>query len=209
MALNVGSRLGHYDVTALIGEGGMGPEELLLGDSGFPMDWSSDGRFLLYRTGRDLLALPLEGDPAPIVVATSNFDESGGQFSPDGTWVAYESDESGRVEVYIQPFPGPGEKVQVSTGGGRQVRWRGDGNELFYVAFDDRLMAVPLRFRSAGQMAEADSPVPLFATHFGGENLGLSIQQYVVSSDGQRFLTNAVVGETNPPITVILNWQPE
>ena len=105
-------RIGCYDVTALIGEGGMGPEELLLGDSGFPMDWSSDGRFLLYRTGRDLLALPLEGDPAPIVVATSNFDESGGQFSPDGTWVAYESDESGRVEVYIQPFPGPGEKAR-------------------------------------------------------------------------------------------------
>ena len=180
------------------------PEELLL-ERGVPWDWSSDGRFLLYSVSGGLSALPLDGDRTPIPIAPAN----GGQFSPDGKWVAYESDESGRFEIYIQPFPGSGERVQVSTGGGRHVRWRRDGSELFYVAFDDRLMAVPIRFPSSGQTAEADSPVPLFATHFGGENLGLGIHQYVVSSDGQRFLMNTVVGEPNPPLTVVLNWKPE
>ena len=180
------------------------PQELLV-ERGAATDWSSDGRFLIY-IGRDgLSALPLDGDRTPIPIARA----TGGQFSPDGKWVAFESNESGRVEIYIQPFPGPGAKVQVSTNGGVQARCRRDGNELFYVALDERLMAVPIRFPSSGQTAEAGSPVPLFTTHFGGENLAGGSQQYVVSSDGQRFLMNAVVGEANPPLTVVLNWKPE
>ncbi len=146
---------------------------------------------------------------ATIAVLVGVAPATGGQFSPDGKWVAFESNESGQFEVFIQPFPGPGEKLQVSTGGGRQVRWRSDSGELFYVAFDDQLMAVPIRFPSSGLTAEADSPVPLFTTHFGGDLiLGIGIHQYVVAQDGQRFLMNTVVGDPNPPLTVILNWNP-
>ena len=154
------------------------PEELLLEPSGYPQDWSSDGRFLLY-TGLDssdaddVWALPLDGDRTPIPVATTNFNERAGQFSPDGKWIAYTSDESDRVEVYMQPFPGPGEKLQVSVSGGAQARWRRDGNELFYIASDRRLMAVPIQFQSSGQTAEAGSPMPLFTTQgVGGGRSG-------------------------------------
>ena len=137
------------------------------------MDWSPDGRFLLYRsidpkTGSDIWALPLDGDRKPFPVVQTNFDERDGQFSPDGKWIAYQSNESGRFEIYVQPFPGPGGKSQVSTNGGAQVRWRRDGKELFYIALDGRLMAVPIRLASNGQAVEAGTPVPLFATHVGG-----------------------------------------
>ena len=91
--------------------------------------------------------------------------------------VGGESDESGRVEVYIQSFPGPGGKVQVSTNGGSQVRWGRDGNELFYIAFDSRLMGVPVRFPPSGQAVEADAPVPLFATNVGGLGLDAVLHQ--------------------------------
>src|SRR5262249_48118521 len=109
-----------------------------------PLDWSPDGRFILFRTddkktGRDLYALPLtvdgrpEGKPMP--VANTGFEEREAQFSPDGHWIAYQSDETGRFEIYLQPFPGPGAKVLVSASGGIQPRWpRLDAqNELFYV----------------------------------------------------------------------------
>ena len=203
------SRGGIYQKSAANTE----PEELLLEASGFPQDWSLDGQFLLYgerdsSSAGDVLALPLDGDRTPIPVATANFNERAGQFSPDGKWIAYESDESGQVEVYIQPFPGPGGKVRVSTDGGAQALWRRDGNELFYIALDDRLMAVPIRFPPSDQTAEADSPVPLFTTHVGGALQGLASHNYVVSSDGQRFLMNTIIEEATPPITVILNWKP-
>ena len=87
-----------------------------------------------------------------------------GQFSPDGAWVAYQSDESGRDEIYLQPFPGPGGKLPISIGGGVQVRWREDGRELFYLALDGRLMAVPIQLRSRPQTPSAGAPVSLFLT---------------------------------------------
>jgi serine/threonine protein kinase len=106
-----------------------------------PVDWSPDGRHLLYMrsntiTGPDLWALPLFGDRAPLSVARTPFTESDGRFSPDGKWIAFNSDETGRMEVYVQPFPGPGAKVQVSTAGGRAPRWPRGGRELFYIAPD-------------------------------------------------------------------------
>ena len=123
------------------------------------MDWSPDGRFVLYRynsiqaslpstssTGWDIWALPLDGDRKPFPVVQTNFEERDGQFSPDGKWIAYQSNESGRFEIYVQPFPGPARKWgPISTNGGAQVRWRRDGKELFYIALDDRLMAVPIQ----------------------------------------------------------------
>src|SRR5262249_27963343 len=115
-----------------------------------PSDWSPDGRYLLFqntdpKTGEDLWALPLQGDRKPFPVVQTNFNEQDGQFSPDGKWLAYQSKQSGRVEIYVQHFPGPGASTQVSTSGGSQVRWRRDGQELFYVTPDSRLMAVPVQ----------------------------------------------------------------
>jgi eukaryotic-like serine/threonine-protein kinase len=193
---------------------GAGNEELLLATAQdkTPTDWSPDGRFLLYRsvdpkTGYDLWALPMNGDQKPFPVVQTNFDERDAQFSPDGKWIAYQSNESGRFEIYIQPFPGPGSKLQVSTNGGAQVRWGPDGKELFYMALDARLMAVPIQLASNPQTAEPGSPTPLFATRVGGALQGF-MQQYDVSSDGQRFLMNTITEEAASPITVVLNWKP-
>jgi hypothetical protein len=136
-------------------------------------------------------------------------NERQGQFSPDGQWLAYQSDESGRFEIYVQRFPGPGGKRPISANGGAQVRWRRDGRELFYVAMDGRLMAVAIRFAAGGQDVEVGTPTPLFVTHVGGAVRGLDRQQYVVSPDGQRFLMSVVPEDPHPsPIEVILNWQP-
>ena len=193
---------------------GPGSEELLLASAQDknPTDWSPDGRFLLYdntdpKTRYDIWAVPLVGDRKPFPVVQTEFEERDAQFSPDGKWIAYESNESGRVEIYAQLFPGPGIKTLISTAGGAQVRWRRDGKELFYIALDGRLMAVPIRLASTSQTIEADSPIPLFATRVGG---ALSIpfrQQYDISPDGQRFLMNTLTEEAAAPITVILNWK--
>lgn len=175
-------------------------------------DLSKDGRFLLYRSadpqnGWDIWALPLDGTRNSIQVARTRFDERDGQFSPDAKWVAYQSNESGRFEIYVQPFPGPGGKSTISRDGGAQVRWRRDGKELFYVAFDNRLMSVPIRVAADGRSIEVGTPSPLFTTQIGGAVQDANMQQYMVSSDGQRLLMNTVVEEATSPITVLLNWR--
>jgi dipeptidyl aminopeptidase/acylaminoacyl peptidase len=190
-------------------------EELLLADGrgNIPTDWSSDGRFLLYKSIKsdwDIFALPFEGDRKPIPVIQTKAQERNAQFSPDGKWIAYESDDSGRFEIYVQPFPGPGRREQISNAGGAQVRWRADGKELFYIALDRQLMAVPIRFDAEHRSIEAAKPVPLFTTSVGDPDQAVSRQQYIVSPDGTRFLMNTVIGEdTASPITVILNWHPQ
>src|SRR5262245_2629886 len=133
---------------------GTGKEELLLATPGaeMPSDWSRDGRILLYTTlsdsttTADIFALPLNGERKPYPVVQTAFDERNPQFSPDGHWIAYESNETGQFEIYLQQFPGPGGRQRISNAGGAQVRWRRDGIERFYIALDGRLMAVPLRF---------------------------------------------------------------
>jgi hypothetical protein len=189
-------------------------EDLLLATSQnkAPTDWSLDGKFLLYRspettTGFDLWALPLEGDRKPFPVVQTEFEERDGQFSPDGQWVAYQSNASGRAEIYIQPFRG-GNREQVSTNGGAQVRWRRDGQELFYIALDGRLMSVPIRINAATNTFEAGIPTPLFVTRVGGAIQSGNFQQYVVSADGQRFLMSTITETHTPAITVVLNWRP-
>jgi len=178
-------------------------------------DWSRAGRFLLFSSqdlqrSFDIWALPLDGKAKPFPVVQTDFEEQGGQFSPDGKWIAYQSDESGRVEIYVQPFPGPGNKWPISTNGGSQVRWRRDGKELFYVALDGRLMTVPIRVASNAQAPDVGEPVKLFAPALGGAVQQADYRhQYMVSSDGQRFLVATVSEEANSPITVILNWKPK
>jgi len=194
-----------------------GTEELLLSTSQtkFPTDWSADGRFLLYdsldpKRGTDIWALPLEGDRKPFAVVQTDFNERLAQFSPDGTWIAYQSDKTGRFEIYVQPFPGPGGDSRASTEGGAQARWNPNGKELFYVATDDRLMAVPILFSSNDKIVEPGTQFGLFATSVGSTAVLTYRQQYVVSPDGQSFVMNSVVGEASAaPITVILNWKPK
>jgi hypothetical protein len=135
-----------------------------------------------------------------VPVAKTDFVEGMGQFSPDGKWGAYQSDKSGRDEIYVQPFPGPGADVRVSTDGGGQVRWRRDGKELFYVAADGTLMAVPFRVASA---PDPSTPVHLFITHLWGGSVGYA-PRYDVSADGRRFLMNTTEPVTSS-ITLILN----
>ena len=179
------------------------------------MDWSADGRFVLYdstrpKGGIDLWALPLDGDRKPFEVVRTDFNEGLGQFSPDGKWVAYESDKTGRLEIYLRPFPGPGHDVRVSTDGGSQARWNPNGKELFYVAADDPLMAVPIRFAADQKSVEPGAPVKLFVTNVGSTAILKYRQQYMVSPDGQSFVMNSVAGDASAsPITVILNWKPK
>jgi eukaryotic-like serine/threonine-protein kinase len=196
---------------------GAGADELLLeSDQGkVPTDWSVDGRFLLFRsndpqTGFDLWVLPLSGDKKPIPFLKTPFVERDGQFSPDGKWIAYQSNESGRFEIYVQPFPGPGGKFQISATGGAQPRWDKNGREVFYVSLDGRMMAAPVKLSPDGQSLETGTPAALFPVRIAGGPLpGSFKQQYAVSSDGQRFLVNLAADEgVSSPITLILNWKP-
>jgi dipeptidyl aminopeptidase/acylaminoacyl peptidase len=177
-----------------------------------PYDWSPDDRFVLYRdidpkTGWDIWASPTDGASKSFPVVQTPFEERDGQFSPDSNWIAYQSNESGRFEIYVQPFPTAGSRTQITSNGGTQVRWRRDGKELFYVALDDRLMAVPIKISSDGKAIDAGAPRPLFGTHIGGAVSGVYRPQYMVSADGQRFLMGTITEETFSPITVILNWK--
>jgi eukaryotic-like serine/threonine-protein kinase len=212
-----GSRRGEMDLYwRLLGAPPGRGEDLLLSTSEpkFPMDWSRDGRFLLYdaihpQRGVDIWALPLEEGRKPREVVQTDFNERQAQFSPDGKWIAYQSDKTGRFEIYLRPFPGPGSDSPVSADGGAQVRWNPNGRELFFIAPDDRLMAVPIRFFSDREPAELGSPRALFATNVGSAAINTNRQQYMVSPDGQSFVMNSVVGEaTTSPISVILNWKP-
>ena len=200
-----------------------GPDELLLQLNAqpilFPSDWSADGRFLIYyrtdpKTQLDIWTLPLDADhpangsgrsDAPegrkaIPFLRGDYNESQGQLSPNGRWMAYVSDESGSQQVYVQSFPTLGGQRQVSSDGGNQPRWRRDGKELFYLAPDRRLMAVAVK---AGETFEADSPRTLFRTEL---DAAATRQSYAVSLDGQRFLLNVSDQAGSPPMTVVLNW---
>ena len=196
---------------------GAGADELLVesDQAQGPTDWSSDGHFILLnrlnpQTSWDLWVLPVSGGKKPFPFLTTPFQELNGQFSPGGNWIAYQSNESGRFEIYVQSFPGPGGKFQISSNGGAQPRWNKNGKEIFYVSLDSKMMAVPVKFPPDGQSLEIGTPAALFPVRIAGGPLpGRNRQQYAVSADGQRFLVNLVAGEgTTSPITVILNWHP-
>jgi len=174
-------------------------------------DVSRDGRFLAYSifrsagTGSDLFVLPLEGErkPTPLLIAPHN--EGFARFSPDGRFIAYVSDETGKEEVYVLTFPAPTGKWQISTNGGVQPRWRNDGREIYYLAPNSRIMAVPVK--AAGAVFEAGMPADLFETGL----VGIGVRNhYAVSTDGQRFLVGIRAGGENPPpVTFVLNWAAE
>ena len=174
-------------------------------------DWSPDGRFLLFfspdaKTGTDLWVLPTDTRTPKLFLATPA-NEMWGQFSPDGRWIAYQSNETGRFEIYVRPFPGPGGPIPISTAGGVYTRWSRDGSELYYVAPDATLMAV--RVRRTPTTISADAPVALFKTRRvgGGVNVIGYGHQYDVAPDG-RFLMNVEPESNLRPITLVMNWKP-
>ena len=199
---------GHLDLYQKASSGA-GAEEVLLEDNldKYPVSWSPDGRFILYVTTgvariNNLFVLPLSGDHKPIPFLKTQFNQPIGQFSPDGKWVAYVSDESGRNEVYVAPFPGPGGKWQISTVGGTHPRWRRDGTEIFYLASDYKLMTAAVNGK--GSSFEVGAVKSLFQTR---SPLFANRYSYDVSADGQRFLINTAPEQVaSAPITVVLNW---
>jgi Tol biopolymer transport system component len=180
-----------------------------------PNDWSRDG-FLLYEDNPqnrpDLWALPLHGDRKPFPVVQTPSDDSQGQFSPDGDWIAFQSNESGQPEIYAQAFPRTEGKVLISTNGGAQVRWGPKGRELFYIDLDGRLMSVPLEFSGSRRELVPGKAVPLFRTRVGGtvqQGQQGALPSYAVAKDGSRFLMSTLPEEiVNAPIRMILNWRP-
>ena len=156
-----------------------------------------------------LWLLPLTGEHKPVKYLDSRFNEKHGQFSPDGKWMAYTSDESGQTQVYVQPIPATGAKRQVSANGGSRPRWRRDGNELFYISTESKLMAVPAKLGPSGYDFGApqqlfDNALPLTA--------GISDFGYQPTADGQKFL--AVLPEegaasAGQSVTVLMNWNPD
>jgi eukaryotic-like serine/threonine-protein kinase len=169
----------------------------------FPNDWSKEGKYILYTQGTDLwfVSLPELKDSlflkAPSVLRN-------GQFSPDGKWVAYASNESGKWEIYVTSFPAPRGKWQVSVGGGEQPRWRGDGRELFYLSPDSRVMAVPV---TTGANFDSGTPLTLFQATPRQPIPLYDLFVYEVSRDGQRFLIITPVKEAETaPMSIVLNW---
>jgi len=181
--------------------------------TGWATDWSRDGKFVLYqrpgdKTGQDLWIAPQSTGASgelqkPFPYLASVFNEANGVFSPDGHWIAYETDESGRPEVYVQAFPLANQKVRISTGGGTDAAWSKNDGELFYLAADRNLMAVPYRATITTfepGVGKALFPVPGNVVR----------RSYAVSGDGRRFLIGKPVDQNvSEPITVVVNWLDE
>jgi hypothetical protein len=200
-----------------------GPATCVLETDGpkFPTDWSSDGRFVSYNSQVPdyrylhtwivaLGSLREEAEPRPFL--QHSYEEFGAQFSPADAekgpqWLAYTSYETGRYEVSVRDFPDGRHKWQVSSQGGLQPHWRGDGRELFYLTLDGTLMAVRLK---PGPAFEIEAPERLFATGLRlstHSSIYIWMNQYAVSRDGQRFLLNRTFPEaTQDAITAVIPW---
>jgi len=191
---------------------GAGGKELLLASAPeiIPVSWSRDGGLILYsqtggNTGRDIWALPLSGERKPYAVLDGPFDQDQALLSPDGKWLCYTSNESGRQEIYVESFPDRSGKWQISTSGGQDARWRGDSREIYYLGPDQQMMAVPIQTQPT---FEAGVPQRLFTARIlfptGIRN------HYDVSADGKRFYIVAPVGsEALPTTNVVVNWTQE
>jgi dipeptidyl aminopeptidase/acylaminoacyl peptidase len=202
------NRKGTYDIYVGLADR-PGAEELLLESPNIkvPCDWSHDNRFLLYyevnaKTSRDLWVLDLASKERHMI-ANTTFEESLAQFSPNGRWIAYQTNAAGRFEVVVKAFPDPGPEWPVSTGGGVAPRWSKDGKELYFLAPDANLMAAAVT--ATATTFEAKPPVKLFSTRIvSGGSVAMNRPDYAISTDG-RFLINQVADESPAPIKLILN----
>jgi len=192
-------------------DGSGGEERLVISSSIFPDSWAPDGHSILYdaddpKTGSDIWMLPLFGERKSVPLIQTQFNEVSARISPDGNWMAYESDESGRFEVYVRPTGRSTGRWQISSEGvaaagpGPGLRWNRNGKELFFVSADWKLMSVPI---IVGSNFQAGAARVLFS---------LPPTEFDIAPDGQRFLINAPVqdqGQAHSPIYVVLNWTAE
>jgi Tol biopolymer transport system component len=191
-----------------LADGGGGAEELTsakLNGNSIPGSWSPDGQELAFIDGgsiRNIYILPLK-DRNPHVFAESQAYEAAPAFSPDGLWMAYASNESGRNEIYVRRYPGPGGKWQISTDGGTEPRWNPKGHELFY-RDGQKMMAVDYTAQPA---FSAGKPRLLFQGPY--TPTPRSVADYDVSSDGQRFLMLKAAEQVPGEINVVVNWPDE
>jgi eukaryotic-like serine/threonine-protein kinase len=182
-------------------------EPLLVdGDEKYVSDWSRDGQYLLITSRNDpalgwnIMAVPVAGDHKPLTIVKTQFNEMWGTFSPDGKYIAYQSNESGRPEIYVHEFPEARNKWQVSTEGGLEPYWRRDGQELYYRQ-GSRIVAVPVKI---GETLTVGTPATLFQTRF---TTTVVRGRYRPTPDGQRFLVLTSLGrEAEQPPAVVLNW---
>jgi Tol biopolymer transport system component len=184
---------------------GGGAEEPVIEEEGQRIadDWSPDGKFLTLEVREPrgerrvtLTVLSLAGDRKATTYLRRSINNGDSRFSPDGRWLAYTSEESGRSEIYVGAFPGPGERWQVSTEGGIQPRWRRDGKELYYLSSDLRLMSVEIKI--SGGALEPGAPTLLFEPH--------PLPTFFDAAADGRFLVMSSGVEQSPPITLVQNW---
>ena len=195
---------------------GSGPQRVVLETNDvveIPASASSDGRYLVYmrrdrgksETGFHIWVLPLFGDGKPFPIVQTAFEEMEPEVSPDGKWMAYQSNESGRREIYITAFPAGGAKWQVSTSGGTSARWRRDGKELFFLDPADEIVAVDVN--ASGNAVRLGVPHALF------QNVGIAQREYGpfdVTADGKEFVLNGgSLKEGGDPFTLVLDWPAE
>ena len=210
-------RNGKYGLYQKSADGSGGETQLLEGIDHFrvPTSWSADGKFLVYHEGVSggtyangvpggwsIWLLPLFGDRKTYPFLQSTFSAREASFSPDGKWLAYDSNESGEYRVYVVPFPGPGGKWQVSRGDGRGPLWRRDGKEIFYLSADNKLIAV--KVETSGDSFAAGEVRVLFDSQSYGV-----FGRYSVSADGQRFVVVYEESQPSSTLTFVSNWTAE
>jgi serine/threonine protein kinase len=173
----------------------------------YPTDWSPDGTFVVYhtndaRTNQDIWSAPLDHPDRARPLVQTEFDEMQGHISPSGRWLAYTSNQSSQLEVYVQPLKPDGRRWQVSTGGGSDPKWRADNKELFYIARDGRLMSVDV----SGDGFDPGNPRPLFALR-DVSAVSPFLSAYDVQRDGQRFLVRVPIEDLKThPLNVLVHW---
>ncbi len=201
---------GHFDLYVKSASGA-GNVEVLDGSdtTKYPDDWSRDGRFISFtqidpkaKTGADLWILPMSGDRKPYAFLATPFNEGNGVFSPDGRWLAYESDESGRLEIYITPFPQGGAKWQVSQGGGTTPSWRPEGRAVFYATPDGKLMEATVDVK--GGAVEVGTPHEFSKTHL--PDFGSEVWFYTLAPKADRVLVLRPEETAPVPLTLVTHW---
>jgi len=182
-----------------------GNEEVLIRSDSpiLPTDWSPDGSVLCSeQVGEggqtDILILPVRGEKKLQPFVSTVYDEGMGRFSPDGKWIAYHSNETGQLEIYLRPFPGPGTAVKVSTSGGTNPAWRRDGRELYFISSDNKTMAADIR--EAGSSVQVGTIQALFSRT-------PIMAEYEPFADGKSFLMNRLIEpKETDPVTIVVNW---
>ena len=201
---------GHFDLYAKSSTGAGEAEELLVSDADkYFTDWSRDGRFIAFtqldpkgNNGADIWILPLSGDRKPYPFLATPFNEGNAVFSPDGRWLAYQSNESGKTEIYITPFPQAGGKWQVSQGGGLTPSWRADGQGLHYSTPDGHIMQASVAAR--GPAVEVGSPRDFSKVQMASPNPGA--WSYAVAPRGDRVLVLQAEKGAAVPLTLVTHW---